>query len=138
MKTQSHHKLLTTLPIKLALAIAVFQIVSLAPAQQSQPPRAEARQLYRVSGVSNGLALQPYSKEFDAARANGTKPTGRITPVDRLSFVALRAVRQGDQVALPLSDTDAITGTANLVQDDGKTLYVAGELSGKKAGSFCI
>lgn len=94
---------------------------------------ATARPLYRISGRTTGKRLQPDG----GAQGSGRESTGRVTPLDPGSFAAVREVRKGDRVLLPLTDSKAVAGSINLVMDESGFRRVAGSLA-NGAGSFFL
>ncbi len=101
-------------------------------------PAAPAKVILRSAGPTAGQPLAPLSPEYLRARAGGLKPEGRATPLDRESFAALRTLRVGDRILLPLAAGETVPAIVNLVQEEGGTVRIGGGLTDGEEGSFSL
>ena len=94
--------------------------------------------LYRLAGRTTGRPLPTRERPVDAREAtNPPSANGRVTPLDRRSFHALRKVKKGDPVLLPLTDRHTVKGTINIVLEDAGYVRIGGALA-NRMGSFFL
>ena len=101
--------------------------------------KSAAAAVFRLAGPSAGKPLVPGSADFVREQLAGRRPVGRVTPVDSASWVALRTLRVGDAVLLPLAEGEAVEATIRAVmpRPDG-TASVAGHLTQGGPGAFTL
>lgn len=94
----------------------------------------QPRPLYRLAGRTIGQPLGTLDPRGSGSSGPGN---GRVTPLDRRSFNALRKAKKEDLVLLPLTDRQSVKGRINIVLEDAGYVRIGGALGNRK-GSFFL